>query len=118
MGKKSRTKQPKNAERAAVESRTAEVTTIFWMLSTLTAAACECIWIMARGIAAWQFAGEPPRTYSMFLGVLLFATIVVGVVTLVLMFVVLRRRRVPPPWPVVVFSTIAGLLPFALAFVP
>lgn len=90
------------------ESRPAEMFTVAWMLSVMTALLCEVASVLIglvrddRGLAA---------TFS---GYLMFAALIVGVISLLLLPAVFKLRRVPPPRGITVFAVVVGAAPIVL----
>jgi hypothetical protein len=104
-----RNKAPAADPSAPSESQAAEAATIGWMLCVLTATMCQLGVVAARLYFAWHpdaivigTAGE----------LLLFASAMIGSVTLALIPVVYKTRRVKPPVPVTAFATAVGVIPW------
>jgi hypothetical protein len=95
--------------RASQETQAAEAATIGWMLCVLTATVCELGVVAARLYFAWH----PHATVIGTAGeLLLFASAIIGAVTLVLIPVVHKVRRVKPPIAVTAFAAAIGLIPW------
>lgn len=89
------------------ESRSAEVLTIGWMLTVITALACELAFVAA----SWLGSRRPGDWSQIFSSLMLFAALVVGFLALLLTPVVAKTRRVPPPRGVTIFAILVGALP-------
>jgi len=85
------------------ESRSAEAATIGWLLSVFTTLVCLCGAMIARWIGVSRL--------PLLSGLLLFAALVIGSISLGLGVVVRRVRRAPPPHGVYVFAVVVGALP-------
>lgn len=97
----SRTKQRRgrphsksHAPRPVVESRAAETVTICWMLAVLLTLGCEVAGVAAN-LYVWQYPDA--QRIQLLAGILLFAAVVLGVMSLMMMPVVWKSRRLPPP---------------------
>jgi hypothetical protein len=106
-----RKKKPTAAPAAPVESQGAEAATIGWMLSVLTATVCECGVLAARLYFAWHPDAAAVGTAG---ELLLFASAITGLVTLLLVPVVYKTRLVPPPSAVTAFAIVVGIAPCAI----
>jgi len=91
------------------ETRGAEVTTVAWMLATLTALVAELV-----GAGAWLlWRAFPTREMFYLLAVvMLIAALAAGVVAILLLFVARRTRNIPPPRPITTASALIGILPW------
>lgn len=95
------------------ETRAIDALTIFWMLSSLTALALTLVglslsWAVSRS--------EGTERWSMLAELLLFASLISGLVTLLLTPLTVKLRRVPPPRPVTWAAVLIGLLPLVIQF--
>jgi hypothetical protein len=96
---------------ASNENQAAEAATIGWMLCALTATVCELGVVAARLYFAWH----PDATVIGTAGeLLLFASAIIGVITLALIPVVYRVSRVKPPTSVTAFAVTIGLIPWLI----
>jgi hypothetical protein len=96
---------------ASNESQAAEAATIGWMLCVLTATVCELGVLAARLYFAWH----PNATVIGTAGeLLLFASAIIGLITLALIPVVYRVRRIKPPTSVTAFAVTIGLIPWLI----
>ena len=93
---------------AAARPRTVEVLTIGWMLLVVTTLACEVGFVVAR----WLSAGD--STLMTLSELLLFAALVIGLLTLLVTPVAVRSRRLPPPSGVTVFAVVVAATPIAM----
>ena len=93
-------------------TRGVEVLTHLWMLSVVTAFACEIVAALASLVLRY-FAPEAAML-NLFVGFMLFAALVVGIISLVLLPLVLWKRSVTPPRGVIVFALVAGSAPLAI----
>jgi len=98
-------------ESSSGERPTVEFLTIGWMLAVVTALVCELGLVAARSYLL-VVDGEAARMTSL-AAILLFASLVVGLVVLGLGYAVVRSRRVPPPRGIVVFASVVGAAPLA-----
>jgi hypothetical protein len=106
-----RNKAPSADPSASSESQAAEAATIGWMLCVLTATVCELGVVAARLYFAWH----PDATVIGTAGeLLLFASAIIGAVTLALIPVVYKARRVKPPTAVTAFVVGVGLIPWLI----
>jgi hypothetical protein len=113
MGKPSQRRKPKRRGRQppARESRPAEFLTVCWLLSVLTALFCE----LGAAAALWYVSGRPDaKGIEALSAILMFAALLVGCFSLVLMAAVWKLRRARPPSGIMVFSTVVGLAPAAV----
>jgi hypothetical protein len=88
------------------ESHAIEFVTIGWILSTLTTLACELIGL-ASALAAMFWTDLAAA--ALLSGFMLFAALVVGIVSLLLLAVVWRGRRQPAPRSLLVGSLMIAL---------
>ena len=84
------------------------------MLTVLNTFACELGAVATRWYA-WTNAPSP--TLLMISGVLLFAALVVGLISLAILFVVLKIRKTRPPLGVIVFAVFVGVMPMVASAV-
>lgn len=112
MARKKRRQPPRPADEIREpngESRTAEVSTVAWMLAAMSVAGCDVLALIVQLVIARQ----PGLTNLVALrSVLLFASLVIGAISLVLGVVVRRLRRELPPTPITVFALLVGVEPF------
>lgn len=101
----SRKNRPTASQREPQESLTAEALTIAWLLSVFTALACQL-----GVVAAYLVGGERLEVLG---GLLLFAALVVGLISIGVGQLAKRYRRVPAPRGISVFAWTVGLLPMA-----
>ncbi len=92
-----------------------EFLTVGWMLSVMTTLLCELGLIAVRGYLLLA-TDESPKI-ELLAGMLLFASVVVGLISLALAAAVVRGRRVPPPTGVLVISLVIGSLPLATVLI-
>ncbi|HEX3871688.1 MAG TPA: hypothetical protein VHV77_14695 [Pirellulales bacterium] len=97
------------------QSRAAELITVGWMLSVLTAFTTEVVAVSARMASHWL--GSQPLL-AMLAGFMLLASLVAATTSLVLLPVVLKLRDVPPPMPVIVFSIFVAGIPWIALLYP
>jgi hypothetical protein len=92
-----------------------EFLTVAWMLSVMTALVCELGFVGAR---AYLLLVDPKTaTIQALAAMLLFAALVIGLVSLGLMVLVVRMRRVTPPRGILVFAAVVSLVPIAAMLV-
>jgi len=105
------------AEQAA-NRRTAEATTVAWMLAVLATLVAE---LLAIGgvilVAVVPREEESPGLLNMIPGSLGFSALVTGGVCLILTPVVRRVRGVPPPRAIEFTAIVAGSIPWLLLFI-
>lgn len=89
------------------ESQGAEVMTVAWMISILSVAACD----FGAGITRLVLAPDQPNL-ALLSGVLFFAALAIGLISLAILPIVLKSRRVPPPRGLVVFGITVSVLPW------
>jgi hypothetical protein len=107
-------KPKRNARRVdqrSPDSPAVEFLTVGWMLSVITALVCELAFAGVRGYLL-AVDGESPRM-EMLAAVLVFAAVVVGLISLALAFAVVKAGRTPPPRGILTFSIVVGVLPLA-----
>ena len=96
------------------EDRVAEFLTVAWMLSVFTTLVCE----LGSAAAIWYLRAQPQAVQVAALAsVLLFAALVTGTLSLVLMAGAWRLRRVKPPPGVSVFALVVGVAPVVMLLV-
>jgi hypothetical protein len=107
----SKKKKLRLASQQSTESPAAETLTIGWMLTVITGLACE----LGLG-AALALAGRHPEAHALqaLTGLLLFASVVIGLLSLVLLPFVLKLRREAPPLGITVFAVVIGAAPLVL----
>ena len=111
-------RRPKRHRRSPVhstESRSIELATTAWMLTTVTALACQVMTVISRLYVA--LVDPNAELMEVFSGLLLFTSAVLGVVVLGLGAVVLRWRKQRPPRSIVVFAHVVGVAPLVAALV-
>ncbi|HEY4310083.1 MAG TPA: hypothetical protein VGN12_11580 [Pirellulales bacterium] len=92
-----------------------EFLTVAWMLSVMTALVCELGFVAARGYLL--LVDSKTATIQALAAMLLFAALVIGLVSLGLMVLVVRMRRVTPPRGILVFAAVVSLVPVAAMIV-
>ncbi|MBX3412982.1 MAG: hypothetical protein KF708_09870 [Pirellulales bacterium] len=109
------TKKPRSSkkrdERSAgesVETRLADFFTVGWMLTVMMTCLCE---VGAFALGVFLRYSEGGTNFELLRGMLLFAAVVLGLVTLILTAVVWRLRRVPPPTSVTLFAIVVAVVP-------
>jgi membrane protein YdbS with pleckstrin-like domain len=105
-------RKKRSKPQATTESRSMEVLTIGWMLMVVTTLGCEVGFVAARWIS-----GGTQGPLMMLSQLLLFAALVIGLVTLLITPVVVRGRRLPPPPAVTAFAVVIAAAPLAMAAV-
>jgi hypothetical protein len=106
MPTKKRSRPPLHAE--PVESRTAEYLTAGWMLAVFTTLLCEL------GSAVAVVLRDAAGPLALLGAYLLFAALVIGLVSLLLTGVVLRIRSQAPPTAITVFALVVGAAPLVI----
>jgi hypothetical protein len=81
--------------------------TVAWMISVLSVATCD----LGAGILRLLIDSDQ-STLGLLSGVLFFAALVIGFISLGLLPIVLRSRQVPPPPGLVAFGVVAALFPW------
>jgi hypothetical protein len=90
------------------EDRTVEFFTIAWMLSVFTTLVCE----LSAVAATWYLRSHPQAVrIEVLASILVFASLVIGMLSLVLMAVVFRFRSTRPPHGISVFALVVGAAP-------
>lgn len=100
--------------RLGSESRPVEVLTIAWMLTVMTTLLCEFGWLAVTWLVRAQ--PEPMAQLEVLGGMLLFAALVLGLLSLAMLPFVWRMRRVPPPPGVTVFAVVVAVIPLLVMF--
>ncbi|MBL8830578.1 MAG: hypothetical protein JNM18_26630 [Planctomycetaceae bacterium] len=114
MSKKKEKHRPRS--RPEVDTaKTSEMATMAWMLTTLTTFVCVAIMAGSRAYVIW--VDPEAASLAILSGLLLFASLVLGVLALGLELVVLRIRKPAPPRPVLFGSTVIALLPMVAALI-
>ena len=116
MAKKKKSKQglsPRVVSNLEIEDRPAVAVTVAWMLASVCAAAADVLWGVSRLLVVWAIrdGGNPPP-YALIPGAMWMIALITGTLGLVLMVVAYRVRTVEPPVSALVFSVIAGLVPY------
>lgn len=106
-------RQKKSHRKEAGEHRAVEILTVGWMLTVITALVCE-VGFLASSLAVSQFGAS--NSVSVLGGLLLFAAVVIGFISLIIAPVVLKSRKTPTPRAVIVVGVCAGLLPILTLF--
>ena len=102
----------KNPGQGRAEAPTAEFLTIAWLLTVMTTLACEVGYFVVTMISNWRVDA---KWLELLAGVLMFAALVTGLMSVGMLFAVRRMRKIPPPTPIVIFSVIVGVTPILLA---
>ncbi len=95
------------------ESRGAEWLTIAWMLSVVTTLVCEFGSVGARWCAS-LLADRP--LLGVLSEILLFAAMVIGMISLVMTPAVIKIRRARPPRGILVFAVAVAAAPVLVVF--
>lgn len=90
------------------ETRVADFFTVGWMLTVMMTTLCE---VAAFALGVWLRQWPAGANLELLRGILLFAAVVLGLVTLVLTLLVRRIRRVPPPPGVTLFAVVVAVVP-------
>lgn len=89
------------------ESQGAEVMTVAWLISILSVTICDF------GAGITRLLIEPDQqTLGLLSGVLYFAALTIGLISLILLPIVLKSRRMPPPRGLVVFGVAVSVIPW------
>lgn len=107
-----RDRRPRERERREPdETRAAEFVTVAWMLSTLVTLAAECL--AGVGFLLLDPPADPDdvRLATLLPALLLYISIITGIVCLLLSPITHRVRKVPPPRSVTVVAAIIGSAP-------
>ena len=102
----------KNPSQGPAEAPTAEFLTIAWLLTVMTTLGCEVGYFVVTMISNWRVDA---KWLELLAGVLMFAALVTGLMSVGMLFAVRRMRKIPPPTPIVIFSVIVGVTPILLA---
>jgi hypothetical protein len=103
-----RPKKSHKKEKESGEHRAVEILTVGWLLTVITALACE-IGSLASSLAVSQFGAG--IIVGRLAGLLLFAAVIIGFISLIIAPVVLKSRKTPTPRVVIVVAICAGILP-------
>ena len=90
------------------ETKAADAVTVAWMLAVTCALMCEVSTGLLR--AYLTFVPDGPKV-ALLAELLLFAALVAGIVSLLILPVVLKVRRLAPPRPVTIVSVVVGVAP-------
>lgn len=96
--KRQRAKRKRTTPASIKESRTAEVTTVAWMLSSLTALMClvaSLLVLLFTDTAADEI--EHVLLGQLFGRLMMFAALITSMIGLILLPITIRIRRSPPP---------------------
>ena len=107
MSKRTRNRQRRPA---TSESRPADVATIGWMLTVMTALICE----LGFAVTHWFATANPDGPLDVLSRMLLFAAAVIGLISLLAAPVAIRTRREQPPHGITVFALLVGAAPLAI----
>lgn len=112
--KKKQKLSPRAVSNLEIEDRPAVAVTVAWMLASVCAATADVLWGISRLLVFWAVrdGGNPP-SYALIPGAMWMIALITGTLGLVLMVVAYRVRTVEPPRSALVFSVIAGLVPYA-----
>lgn len=99
----------RSSSRGPRESRTTEVLTIGWMLTVFTTLVCE----LGFAVTQW-FSPAEGGMLRVLSGMMLFAALVIGFLSLLLTAVTARSRREPPPRGITVFAVVVGAAPMLI----
>jgi hypothetical protein len=97
---------------ASIESRSAEATTVAWMLSTTICLMSEIGAIVCRHVLL-RFWPESDALQAVF-ELLNFSSLVIGLVSLALLPIVLKVRQVVPPLPVTLIAVAISAAPLVV----
>ena len=93
---------------SVTETRAAEVVTVAWMLAAMTTLLCE----VSAIAGAWMLKANPEFKNLMALeAVLVFSSLVVGIISVVLALTARKLRREQPPSGLMVASLVIGAAP-------
>src|SRR5436190_20327400 len=101
-------RKPKRPVLQPDETRNADILTVVWMLTVVTAFVCEL-----AGMAARLYLGQVPDSVGVqaMFQLLFFSALVIGLISLLMLPAVLKARRTPPPGGVTVFALVVGAAP-------
>jgi hypothetical protein len=107
MSKRARQQRTKRAQ--SIDNRSVEYLTVGWMLMVVTTFICE---VAATGCHLYvvQFDRQA-ATIELFSRLLLFASFVIGILSLIVCAVVLKSRRESPPRSILMFAVVVGVAP-------
>ncbi len=107
MRKRGRATRTKRVE--SLENRSVEFLTVGWMLMVITTLICE---VASAGCHLYVVQlDRQATTVEIFSRLLLFASFVIGIVSLIVCSVVVKTRRDPPPRSVLIFAVVVGIAP-------
>ena len=106
--KKRKAKKSRPEVTQPVESRATEALTVAWTVTLTTLLFCNLATIGAHYLAAWN---PDAKKMLVLREMLLFASAIIGAISLILLPFVQRFRRIPPPRGVVVFGICLAIAP-------
>ena len=101
-------RKPKRAVLQPDETRNADILTVVWMLTVVTAFVCEVSAMAARAVLGQ--APDSPAAQAMF-QLLFFSALVIGLISLAMLPAVLKARQTPPPGGITAFALVVGAAP-------
>jgi membrane protein YdbS with pleckstrin-like domain len=105
-GKRSVDPRPRKGE--PEDDRVVEMFTVAWMLAVFTTLVCE----LSAVAATWYVQANPLSTrMALLASILIFAALIVGLMSLALMAVVWKLRAIRPPNGISVFALVVGAAP-------
>lgn len=107
---KQRRRRTRSGRAASGESKRADLLTSGWMLTVVTALACE----LGFAAAQWYSTVQRGTAVEPLGRLLLFAALLIGLAALLLTPVVLKSRRVPPPRGITLAAVAVGLAPLGI----
>lgn len=90
------------------ETRLADFFTVGWLLTVMMTCLCE---VGAFALGVWLRNSAGGTSFELLRGILLFAAVILGLVTIILTAIVWRLRRVPPPLGVTLFAVVVAVVP-------
>lgn len=78
------------------------------MLTVMMTCLCE---VGAFALGVWLRNSAGGTSFELLRGILLFAAVVLGLVTIILTAIVWRLRRVPPPMGITLFALVVAIVP-------